>query len=46
MRRKAVTDKPTAERVVKGVRRKTRKHHSAEEKIRILRHTAVQIGQG
>ncbi len=36
MRRKAGTDKPTAERVVKGIRRKTRKHHSAEEKIRIV----------
>ncbi len=36
MRRKAGTDKPTAERVVKDIRRKTRKHHSAEEKIRIV----------
>ena len=36
MRRKAGTDKPTADRVVKDIRRKTRKHHSAEEKIRIV----------
>ena len=36
MRRKAGTDKPTAERVVKDIRRKTRKQHSAEEKIRIV----------
>ena len=36
MRRKAGTDKPTADRVVKDILRKTRKHHSAEEKIRIL----------
>ena len=36
MRRKAGTDKPTADRVVNDIRRKTRKHHSAEEKIRIV----------
>lgn len=36
MRRKTRTDKPTADRVVKDIRRKTRKHHSAEEKIRIV----------
>lgn len=36
MRRKAGTDKPTTDRVVKDIRRKTRKHHSAEEKIRIV----------
>ncbi len=36
MRRKAGTDKPTADRVVKDIRRKTRKLHSAEEKIRIV----------
>lgn len=36
MRRKAGTDKPTANRVVKDIRRKTRKLHSAEEKIRIV----------
>ncbi|MEO1140294.1 MAG: IS3 family transposase, partial [Pseudomonadota bacterium] len=36
MRRKAGTDKPTADRVVKDFRRKTRKLHSAEEKIRIV----------
>jgi len=36
MRRKAGTDKPTTDRVVKDIRRKTRKHHSAKEKIRIV----------
>lgn len=36
MRRKAGTDKSTAERAVKDIRCKTRKHHSAEEKIRIV----------
>jgi len=29
------TVKPTAESIVKDIRRRTRKHHSAEEKIRI-----------
>ena len=36
MRRKAGTDRATADRVVKDIRRKTRKLHSAEEKIRIV----------
>jgi len=36
MRQKAGTDEPTADRVVRDIRRKTRKHHSAEEKIRIV----------
>jgi transposase len=36
MRRKSGTLKATAERVVKDIRRKTRKQHSAEEKIRIV----------
>jgi len=36
MRQKSGTPKATAERVVKDIRRKTRKHHSAEEKIRIV----------
>jgi transposase len=36
MRQKSGTLKATAERVVKDIRRKTRKHHSAEEKIRIV----------
>jgi transposase len=30
------TPKPTADRVVRDIRRKTRKHHSTEEKIRIV----------
>ncbi len=36
MRRKPGTPKPTADRVVRDIRRKTRKRHSAEERIRIV----------
>ncbi len=36
MRKKSGTQKPTAEQVVKDIRRKTRKQHSSEEKIRIV----------
>ena len=36
MRRKPGTPEPTADRVVRDIRRKTRKHHSTEEKIRIV----------
>ena len=36
MRQKSGTKKPAAERIVKDIRRRTRKHHSAEEKIRIV----------
>ena len=36
MRKKSGTTKPTVEQVVKDIRRKTRKHHSSEEKIRIV----------
>ena len=36
MRQKPGTPKPPADRVVKDIRRRTRKHHSAEEKIRIV----------
>lgn len=36
MRRKTETTKPPAEKVVKDIRRRTRKQHSAEEKIRIV----------
>ncbi len=36
MRQKPGTAQPTAEAVVKDIRRRTRKHHSAEEKIRIV----------
>jgi len=36
MRQKSGTPKPSAEQVVKDIRRRTRKHHSAEEKIRIV----------
>ncbi|ANT61904.1 transposase (plasmid) [Salipiger sp. CCB-MM3] len=36
MRHKPGTPKPSAEKVVKDIRRRTRKQHSAEEKIRIV----------
>lgn len=36
MRRKTKTTKPPAEKVVQDIRRRTRKHRSAEEKIRIV----------
>jgi transposase len=36
MRQKSGPHKATAEQVVKDIRRRTRKHHSAEEKIRIV----------
>jgi hypothetical protein len=36
VRQKPGTAKPTAESIVKDVRQRTRKHHSAEEKIRIV----------
>jgi transposase len=34
--RQPTAAKPPAERVVRDIRRRTRKHHSAEEKIRIV----------
>lgn len=36
MRQKSGPSKPSAETVVKDIRRRTRKQHSAEEKIRIV----------
>ncbi len=36
MRQKPGTARPTTESLVKDIRRRTRKHHSAEEKIRIV----------
>jgi transposase len=36
MRQKPGTSKPSADRIVRDIRRKTRKRHSAEEKIRIV----------
>ena len=36
MRHKPGTPKPSAEKVVKDIRRRTRKQHSAEEKTRIV----------
>tara|TARA_B100001971_G_scaffold89014_1_gene82204 strand:+ start:462 stop:836 length:375 start_codon:yes stop_codon:yes gene_type:complete len=36
MRRKTERTKPPADKVVKDIRRRTRKQHSAEEKIRIV----------
>ncbi len=35
MRQKPGTQKPPAEKIMKDIRRRTRKQHSAEEKIRI-----------
>ena len=34
MRRKPVKEETRSERIVKDIRRRTRKHHSAEDKIR------------
>jgi len=36
MRQKSGPQKPAAEQVSKDIRRATRKHHSAEDKIRIV----------
>ncbi len=36
MRQKSGTRKATSEQVVKDIRRVTRKHYSAEEKIRVV----------
>ena len=36
MRQKSGPQKPAAEQVIKNIRRATRKHHSAEDKIRIV----------
>ena len=36
MRQKSMTTKDPAEKAVRDIRRKTRKHYSAEEKIRIV----------
>ena len=36
MRRKTETTKPAAEKAVRDIRRRTRKLHSAEEKIRVV----------
>lgn len=36
MKQKAGPQKPAAEQVIKDIRRATRKHHSAEDKIRIV----------
>lgn len=36
MRRKSEPDKPPAEQVIKDIRRATRRHFSAEDKIRIV----------
>jgi transposase len=36
MRQKSVTRAATPEQIVKDIRRATRKHHSAEEKIRVV----------
>ena len=36
MRQKSETSKDAADKLVRGIKRKTRKHYSAEEKIRIV----------
>ena len=36
MRRKSVKEATTSERIVNNIRRRTRKRHSVEEKIRIV----------
>jgi len=36
MRQKSGTSKDAADKLVRGIKRKTRKHYSAEEKIRII----------
>ncbi len=36
MKKKSENSKDAADRIVKGIRRQTRKHYSAEEKIRIV----------
>jgi len=36
MRQKTVPQTSTAEKTIKDIRRATRKHHSAEDKIRIV----------
>ena len=36
MRQKTRTSKDAADRLVRGIKRKTRKHYSAEEKIRVV----------
>ena len=36
MRQKSMSDQGPAEKTVRDIRRKTRRHHSAEEKIRIV----------
>jgi transposase len=36
MRQKTGPQKPTADKAIKDIRRATRKHHSAEDKIRIV----------
>ncbi len=36
MRQKSGTSKDAANRLVRGIKRKTRKHYSAEEKIRVV----------
>ena len=36
MSQKSVSPKPSSERIVKDIRRATRQHYSAEEKIRIV----------
>ena len=36
MKKKSGTSKDAADKLVRGIKRKTRKHYSAEEKIRVV----------
>jgi transposase len=45
MRRKSGTQKEPAEKVIKDIRRKTRKQYSAEEKIRIVLEGLARRGE-
>ena len=44
MNKKSGTSKDAADKQVRGIKRKTRKHYSAEEKIRIVRDWVTSIG--
>ena len=44
MRQKSMSKKDPAEKVVRDIRRKTRKRYSAEEKIRIVLSSLPRLG--
>ena len=45
MRQKSGPQSSTAEKTIKDIRRATRKHHSAEDKIRIVLDGLAPVGQ-